>query len=1741
MDELIIQIIAALEKHLSRKQIKKDIKDLEKTPFYIKLIGRLNKSLTRGQIQADIRNIQNTANNNPIELNAEINSDSLQRSFDEARADLERNIQNNPVDINVNANVDTDEIVQAQQQIGRHTNRILGDYITANQIFRAVIQSIKVAVQEIENLNKAETDLRMITQNSAEEIKSLMQDYNNLAVEMGATTLQVTSGASEWLRQGKSISDTNELIRDSMILSKISQMESSEATKHLTSAMNGFKLETSEVIGVVDKLNAVDLASASDAAGLAESLSRCANSADIAGISVDRLIAYIATVSEITQKSASSVGEGFKSITARLQNIKANKFIDEDGIDISGEINDAEKILGKFNIALRDNAKEFRNAEDVIDDVAKSWHNMSSVEQSAIASAFGTVHQRENVIALFENYNRVLELTEVSANSAGTAMEKFAVYENSLEASTNRLVASLQGIAYNTIDSNFLTNLANGTAQIVEFIDKTKLLKTGLTAGIFTGALTGLTALGTRMVAVRNNVAQFTQAMNISRQSTALSAGQYDLLRNNVQGLTEAQLRLVLSSNQLNEQQRRELMQAAGIEQARQQQLLQTWNLTDAANAQTTATFSLRGAWESLKASIISNPIGLIVAGLTTAVTVISNVKQKQEELRQSISDSAQAAKEQTDKLNDLIKSYEEFADKVTYTAEEKEKLKEIQGQLVESYHTEVDGIDLVNGKYDEQIEKLRQLKKEKLEDAELSLIAQREQAHRDSSYGNLSNKSFNISADWFNSTDDYNKIVDELEKRVKGFTTDIAWASKAVGIDSQINLFAGNADYRIEQLKEAMAILKENGYANIGLYAELNKLLSKYQELSDTENTAISDLAENKFQQYQIDNPYDEKAGKDAYLSWKRGLIESANGDNELQQELTALAEKQFPDYQEYFHNLAKARSMFRGYANSAKEGKYETDKDNFLLGLSDEDLKIAVQIPDLFKDGLDGASKVIEDFKNNPDNQISVDVETSEADTSSLDKLQEAYDDLSKSAESYTKSQKALTDALDEQKEHGQLSANTIQSLVDAGYAQALVTDKVTGAVTLSIKEYERLNEQKRQAIILEAEQQKTELEQKFKDEQRAIYDLVAEYEHANEERRKAIILEKEQHGLAMADISAQMAQIDALAHSTTAPTFENSSGGSTKDDKPKSIIDFETELARRQHEIKMGRMEEDEAYFDWLEKAYREAYKGLTGYQDDIYKYEEMVYDGRQKLAEDFYNEQQKAFEKRVDDLEARITIATDDNTDYQGNNLKPSEKFDYIRDVYDDILTEIDNRINEIVQSGVEGHEDELEQLHKQYEEYSDKQADVFKDEIDYEIKYIETLQDKYNDFIDSRIDRYEDEKKALEDRYDTEIKSIDDTIDALKDKNDATSKAIELKKAEQDLENAKQRTRMVYGADGTVSYRQDTDKVEEAQQKVDDLKLDMLLDSLEKQKEAKETEKDAALSKYDTMIADLEAQKKSQDEFFEKTLDKLNNENNPQPTESIDRVIDKTYDNPSEANDVKQGLKNVENAVNNGTEQAKDNANEVKKADNNTANSANKTDNKSQSANSKTATTSNSNNAVKTDVKQSGNSVNKNTSETADKQPDASNKQVVVYGEQVAVYDNGGESKQTEQTSNMDSFMKLVYSMSGKEPDGYERWKRGEYDEGNKLMSNIFSDDAFMGRAMKPFEDAMNSFNETVNKMNAVNATGQQSANITIGDININNPVGDTKQLAEAIKNELHKEAMMEIPNAAMKTIHSNLK
>lgn len=177
------------------------------------------------------------------------------------------------------------------------------------KIFSAIMQTMKETVVTVKELDKSLVDLQIATGSTRNQAEELLHTYNQMAKELGATTQEIASAADSWLRQGYSTAQTNELIRSSMVLSKIGQIESAEATQYLTSALKGFDIEAEKSIEIVDKLAAIDLISATNASGLAEALSRTAASASMAGVEMEQLLGYVAVVGETTQKSMSQVGE----------------------------------------------------------------------------------------------------------------------------------------------------------------------------------------------------------------------------------------------------------------------------------------------------------------------------------------------------------------------------------------------------------------------------------------------------------------------------------------------------------------------------------------------------------------------------------------------------------------------------------------------------------------------------------------------------------------------------------------------------------------------------------------------------------------------------------------------------------------------------------------------------------------------------------------------------------------------------------------------------------------------------------------------------------------------------------------------------------------------------------------------------------------------------------------------------------------------------------------------------------------------------------------------------------------------------------------------------------------------------------------------------------------------------------------------------------------------------------------
>lgn len=359
-----------------------------------------------------------------------------------------------------------DDIKRAFQRIA--------DFGVTARILNKVQKEIANVYQNILKLNEAMTDIRIVTGASVDEANSLMTSYNKLAKELGTTTTEVAKSASEWMRQGYTASESVNLITSSVKLARLGFMDMSSATTSLTAVLKGFNLQATESSEIVDKLTKLDAEYATTAGDIANALSRTAAAAKAANLDLDQTASMLTTIIDITQQDAGSVGNALKTILSRYGNVKAGVFagMAEDGEDASESINDVEKVLNAIGIQIRSTSTEMRGFDEVLDDLAEKWDNLNDVEQNAIATAMAGVRQRNQFLALMQNYDQYKESLESSRTSSGTADEKYAAVMDSIATSMKKIQTAWESFTQKLQASGFVKSFFKTIAFVVENIDK---------------------------------------------------------------------------------------------------------------------------------------------------------------------------------------------------------------------------------------------------------------------------------------------------------------------------------------------------------------------------------------------------------------------------------------------------------------------------------------------------------------------------------------------------------------------------------------------------------------------------------------------------------------------------------------------------------------------------------------------------------------------------------------------------------------------------------------------------------------------------------------------------------------------------------------------------------------------------------------------------------------------------------------------------------------------------------------------------------------------------------------------------------------------------------------------------------------------------------------------------------------------------------------------------------------------
>lgn len=229
-------------------------------------------------------------------------------------------------------------------------------------------------------------------------------------------------------------------------------------------------------------------------------MQKVAASAGEFDLSFEWLGAYIATISEVTRQAPEVVGTALNRMFSRLRNVRQTGYNEDDDT----KINDIAKALNEVDIALFDSQGNWRNIADILSDVAYKWNDLTDKQQSYIATTMAGVQSQTMFNALMGDManvvngtSRAFELYEGALNSAGTAAEKYGVWQESVAAAQGNMQASLEQL-YSLLNADWMKSIYDWLAG---FID---LITAGISAGdgMIVKITAGVAAAGALAVAI---------------------------------------------------------------------------------------------------------------------------------------------------------------------------------------------------------------------------------------------------------------------------------------------------------------------------------------------------------------------------------------------------------------------------------------------------------------------------------------------------------------------------------------------------------------------------------------------------------------------------------------------------------------------------------------------------------------------------------------------------------------------------------------------------------------------------------------------------------------------------------------------------------------------------------------------------------------------------------------------------------------------------------------------------------------------------------------------------------------------------------------------------------------------------------------------------------------------------------------------------------------------------------------
>lgn len=403
---------------------------------------------------------------------------------------------------------------------------MLGGMLNPMSIANDARQAAMTFYDSIAPIDAALVNIAKVAEEPQEQLDEFATTIYDTASTVGKSAEEYATSVERWLTAGKSLSESVELSKTSVMGAFVGNVGESEMVDYMSVPLNAYKKSALEANDIINAMNEVANKNAIEMDDMGSAYKRAASTSAQAGTSFAQLTGLITAGQEATRVGGETMGTAIKAMDVNLGKIGS-------GIT-KGDV-DKSEFLKNIGVDVKDANGELKSTYQVLGDLNKVWKNLNT-NQKSTAGFYLAGKQFQNVFSgIMGNWDVVLKATneaqgqvDLIDKKSGSAFKEFKKQQDSVQFKAANLKNSW---------AEFLNTVAGGKDGVVTVM---AALNDGLQMATKLAENDSIRGIATNLLKV---IATLTATTAISKFFSVITAGSkatYASLKGITEGLKNA-------------------------------------------------------------------------------------------------------------------------------------------------------------------------------------------------------------------------------------------------------------------------------------------------------------------------------------------------------------------------------------------------------------------------------------------------------------------------------------------------------------------------------------------------------------------------------------------------------------------------------------------------------------------------------------------------------------------------------------------------------------------------------------------------------------------------------------------------------------------------------------------------------------------------------------------------------------------------------------------------------------------------------------------------------------------------------------------------------------------------------------------------------------------------------------------------------------------------------------------------